>query len=102
MAKSEEVKKLQEKQGLKEEFIEFHKQEIIERCLDIESNRRLNDQEAREIILKSTKCKTSTDFQLLDKTRRNALIHKLYLKGLSIRQISRLTGISKKVVESNI
>ena len=82
----------------KEEFIEFHKQEKIERCLDIESNHRLNDREAREIILKSTKCKTSTDFQLLDKTKRNALIHKLYLKGLSIRQISRLTGISKKVV----
>lgn len=86
----------------KEEFINFHEQEVSERCLDIEENYRLTDREAIEIIYKVTKCKSLTEIQNLDRIKRNSLIRKLYLKGLSIRQISRLTGISKKIVETNI
>ena len=86
----------------KEEFIKFHEQESSEHCLDIEENYRLTDQEALEIIHKITKCKNSTEIQKLEKTKRNVFVHQLYLKGLSIRQICRLTGISKKIVETNI
>ena len=52
--------------------------------------------------LKVAKCKTISDFQTLDKMKRNLYIQKLFNKGLSIRQISRLTGVSKKIVETNI
>ena len=34
--------------------------------------------------------------------KRNYFIEKFYQQGLSIRQISRLTGVSRKVVENNI
>jgi len=41
-------------------------------------------------------------FSVLAAKDRNRHIQKLHDKGLSIRQISRLTGISKKIVERNI
>ena len=47
-----------------------------------------------------TVCHTSTsDFQGIDPKRRDKLLRKLKDRGLSIRQISRLTGISKGIVE---
>ena len=86
----------------KEQFIEFHKEENSDNCLEIENNFRLTDDEAKKIIYNVTKCKSIAEFQLLDKVKRNLYIEKLFLKGLSIRQISRLTGVSKKIVETNI
>ena len=55
--------------------------------------------EAKRIIKKHSKCETATDFQLLDIKERNKCIKKFKEKGVSIRQISRLTGISKGIVE---
>ena len=40
-----------------------------------------------------------SEFQLLEIARRDEYIKKLRKHGLSIRQISRLTGISKGVIE---
>lgn len=68
----------------------------------MEDRFRLTDEEAKALIIKISKCKTVGEFQLLDSAMRNSCIHKLHDKGLSIRQISRLTGLSKKIVERNI
>lgn len=86
----------------KEQFLDYHKEENADHCLELEEHFRLTDNEAKAMIVKIAKCKTVGDFQLLDRATRNACIHKLHDKGLSIRQISRLTGISKKIVELNI
>lgn len=44
--------------------------------------------------------KNISEFQRLDKNRRNSLIKELKMtKGISIRQISRITGISKNIIE---
>ena len=40
-----------------------------------------------------------SELQLLERARRDEYIKKLRKHGLSIRQISRLTGISKSVIE---
>ena len=86
----------------KEQFIEFNNEFNDDVCLDISNNDfRLNDDEALKIILKTCRCKSVSDFQKFDKIKRNYYIGKFYQKGLSIRQISRLTGLSRKVVENN-
>ena len=85
-----------------EQFIEFNNEFNDDVCLDISNNDfRLNDDEALKIILKTCRCKSVSDFQKFDKIKRNYYIGKFYQKGLSIRQISRLTGLSRKVVENN-
>lgn len=85
-----------------EQFIDYHAEENDDHCLEMEENFRWTDDEAKAMIKKIAKCETVGDFQLLDKETRNACIYKLHDKGLSIRQISRLTGISKKIVERYI
>jgi len=86
----------------KDQFIAYHNEENEDKCLELEEHFRLTDNEAKKLIAKITKCKSVAEFQLLDIAQRNAYIHKLHKHGLSIRQISRLTGISKKIIELNI
>ena len=86
----------------KEQFIDFHREENTDQCLDITDNFRMTDEEAKILIRRIAKCDSATDFQLLDREKRGLYIQKLHKKGISIRQISRLTGISKKIIERNI
>ena len=47
-----------------------------------------------------TGCNNMSELQLLEITRRDECIKELRKHGLSIRQISRLTGISKGIIEN--
>jgi predicted transposase YdaD len=59
---------------------------------------RLSDIDAKRVIQKISKCENATEFQALEKKQRDKYIKRLKEKGLSIRQISRLTGISFAIV----
>ena len=84
----------------KGEFIEFNNEVNQDICLEIEDMYfRLSDKDAADIIKKISKCENTTEFQLIEKKQRDKYIKKLRQKGLSIRQISRLTGVSKGVIE---
>ncbi|NLL46620.1 MAG: transposase [Clostridiales bacterium] len=79
---------------------EFHSEGSEDACLDIkERPYRLTDERAKEIVMKVSKCKNASEFQLLEIQMRNSCIRKMRKEGLSIRQISRLTGVSKGIVE---
>lgn len=86
----------------KEQFTKFNNENNNEKCLDIMSNDKVNritDEEANKVIIKISKCETTADFQGLIIEKRNKYISKIKEKGVSIRQLSRLTGISKGVIE---
>lgn len=84
----------------KEKFIEFNNEENDDVCLEIEDiSFRMSDKDASEIIKKISKCENTTEFQLIEQKQRDKYIKRLKQKGLSIRQISRLTGVSKGIVE---
>lgn len=84
----------------REQFVEFHSQANEDKYLDMkERSFRLTDERAKEIIRKVTQCENASEFQRLEVKVRNSYIRQLRAAGLSIRQISRLTGISKGVVE---
>ena len=83
----------------KEEFVSFNSACNEDCCLDVDEQRfRLNDNEARAIIKDISKCDGAIEFQQLAKDKRDSYIEKLKQEGLSIRQISRLTGVSFGVV----
>lgn len=84
-----------------EQFAEFNCQLSSDLCLDIVSSIpacRVTDEQAKEIINQYTKCKNVAEFQLLDIKVRDKYLKLLREKGLSIRQISRLTGVSFNIV----
>ena len=83
----------------KETFVEYHKERNEDKCLDIEEVCfRLSDADAKKEIKKISRCDNATEFQKLPQEKRDKYIGKLKEKGLSIRQISRLTGVSFAIV----
>ena len=83
----------------KEQFIDFNNEYNEDTCLEIEKdNFRFTDDEAGEIIFKISKCRTITQFQNLNIEKRDKYLKLLRDNGLSIRQISRLSGIGFNIV----
>lgn len=79
-------------------FKKFNQLKTNERCLDVEEKKRLTDQEALEIIVKTCKLSSEDEWQNIDRTTRDKHLSRLKQKGLSVRQISRLTGLNRGVV----
>jgi len=59
----------------------------------------MNDEDVKEIIQQSANVKTPTALQAMKKEERDAYLREIKLvKGVSTRQIARLTGISQSVI----
>jgi len=84
-----------------DEFISFSNEPNSDKCLEIILSKRnaVTDEQAKEIITKVSRCKSVAEFQSLEDIKKERFLKKIYDKGASIRQISRLTGISKGLVE---
>ncbi len=84
----------------KDQFVHLHNEQSQERILDItEDNFRITDAEAIIIVKEVCGTDRSDNFGGLDSPKRNLIIKRLREKGLSIRQISRVTGITKGTIE---
>jgi len=84
------------------EFVNFHNQQDDEKFLDIRDSKfRMTDVEAKLIMKEVSGAENTTDFLSLSIIDRNIFIKELKERGLSIRQISRVTGVSKGIVEKN-
>ena len=89
--------------GNPEYFIALHDKIPHEACMDIDQfSKRLPDDVAREIIFQVSKCCSTTEFQKLSISNRNQFIKVIHEKGVSIRQINRLAGISKGIIQKVI
>lgn len=85
----------------REEYVRYHKEKNDDQCLELSQNirRAVTDEQAREVIFKISRCRTVPEFQELGEAQKIRSIKKIHEKGVSIRQICRLTGISKGMVE---
>ena len=84
----------------KEVFEQFHNETTNDKCLDNEESSiiRVTDEQAQKIIYKYSKCSSPTEFQKIALKQREKYLIKFRENGLSIRQISRLTGVSFGIV----
>jgi len=80
----------------KEAFKTFNNEKVFDICLDVEDKPKIKvtDEQAKKIIEKVTKCRNVAEFQMLSINNRDKYLKRLRESGLSIRQISRLTGTS--------
>ena len=81
-------------------FKEFHSADNQDRCLDYEQNVRLNDIGASNFIRSISGVQSPTEIQGFEKDKRNEVIKECKARGLSIRQIERLTGVSFGVIRT--
>ena len=81
-------------------FTEFVNQENNDKCIDISGSKQITDDDARRIIKKHFKIEHVTEIQNFDTNKRNACLRDLReTYGLSIRQIERLTGIGRGIIQ---
>ena len=85
----------------KDEFVSFNNEMTTDDFLDAENRQKIKvtDEQAQKTIEKYSKCKSIVEFQALDKRVRDKSLKIFKEKGLSIRQISRLTGTSYYLVQ---
>ena len=84
------------------EFVNLHNQQDVANILDVENKRfRMSDAEAKLIIKEVSGAESVTEFLSLSIGDRNKYIKQLKARGLSIRLISRATGVSKGIVEKS-
>ncbi|MDY6826843.1 MAG: transposase [Bacillota bacterium] len=79
---------------------EFNRQHNNDHCLEYNDGLRLNDQEAVNIVKTLFSVKNPAEIKGFGKFEKERAIKKLKAKGLSIRQIERLTGISFAVIRN--
>lgn len=80
-------------------YIEYIHQPNDDQCLGDTVKVRKSDNEVREFLFQLGISNKST-LQQMDKLNRNEILTKLKaMKGVSLRQLSRITGISKSVIQ---
>lgn len=86
------------------ELIDFVSQDNEDTCLDVDTSsfRRLTDEDAREVILDVCGCSSVADFQALSKPEQHAAVTAMTSSGISLRQASRLTGLSIGVIRGHL
>ncbi len=81
-------------------FIEYMHIENDDECLEIREIRQMADNDASKLIKDHCKVGHGMDLQKLDMKIRNAYLKELKEEyGLSIRQLERLTGISRGIIQ---
>lgn len=85
-------------------FLALHNEITDDNCLEINENTkiRVTEEKAQMIFQKITKCKNEGVFLGLSNELQQKYIRELYKFGLSIRQITVLTGVTKRIVEKQI
>jgi hypothetical protein len=83
------------------EFMRYNNISNSDEFLDIEGEKlpRQTEEQAKDIVKKETGCDTVSSFQALPKEIRKEHLRKLRSQGISIRQLSRLTGESRGVIQ---
>lgn len=82
-----------------EEFIKFNNTVNKDYCLEYEPITRMDDSEARQIIQDIAGIKDAYEVQYFERTQRDNIIREIKkVDKISIRQISRITGISYNTV----
>lgn len=82
-----------------EEIVEFSSQKTKIPHMEEAEARRITDKEAISIVRRISKCSSAIELAGLDNKRRDKLIKKAIKKGVSIRQLSRISGVNKSAIE---
>ena len=84
------------------DFKDYNERVTDEKFLDINDRKRISDKTAIDLIKKKYKVVFSLDLQSFEIEKRAKVVRFLLNKGLSARQIVRVTGISRYFIEKLI
>ena len=84
-----------------EQFIAFHDEPTARSVMEINETNHfyLTEEQARNIIVKLCGARNASEFQRLNQTEQMKTIVLARKKGASVRQLNRLTGLSRGMIE---
>ncbi len=86
----------------KDQFLAYHNELNQDNCLEYLASNKFNDLEAREAMCKIAHLNNIDEIQGFAKASRDGILRNIKAKSnFSIRQIARITGISRRVVEES-
>ena len=85
--------------GGSERFPDFMNCGSEQECLDIRERKRMRDEDARQLIIEYCNVSSGTQLQQWNRKERDTAIKKLKELGISVRQLERLTGINRGVIQ---
>ena len=85
--------------GSRKALKEYVLEKNNDQCLEADSSHKLSESEALQEAMRITGGENPLQVALYPKDKRNTLIAQMKKAGLSIRQISRLTGINRNIVQ---
>ena len=83
----------------REKLLLFLQTPVVEQHMEYFTWNRIPDSEALNLIKNLTGCSGPGEFQKVDIETRDSFLYELLKTGMSIRQLSRLTGVSRRVIE---
>lgn len=92
------IKGMYNEKNLKEYIYQKNEDQCME--MDETNRKRVTDEEARQLISKELGGVIPAIGKAKERKGLNSSINRLIRAGISIRQLSRLTGISKKIIEN--
>ena len=93
-----ELDLIHERLGSFEQYHHFIEADNEDSCLEYEAEKH-DDDWAKSILRKELRIKSGMDLQKYDKKMRNEALVNLRKKGLTIKQIERLTGINRNIIQ---
>lgn len=85
--------------GSKKLLLDFICSENDDECMDIHKIHFLNEQEVTSMVIELSGLQNPLEVAHMDKKQRNLLFVKLKKEGASIRQISRVTGVNRNIIQ---
>ncbi len=83
----------------REQFAECHSEGGDEKCLELCAVKRVRDSIKEAIIKAISQCSNVDEYQALSLKKRDSCLTQINEKGLTVRQIERLTVINRGVVQ---
>lgn len=86
--------------GGKQRFVEFHKTLSSDELMDTDKSDRSSDTDASRMIQSALDGRSATDLMAMEAAERTKLLRELKaLPGVSLRQIARLTGLDRNIIQ---
>ena len=82
-----------------EAYREFIRADNEDECMEDRQETKYADGKARGVLCECLGVRTGADLQKMERKERNEALRKLKEHGLSVRQIERLTGISRNIIQ---
>ena len=80
-------------------LIEYFLTENTDSCLEVETSHIIKEDEALRKIQKVTGLSNPLDISKLSKESRNDMLSRIKKEGIPVRQLSRLTGIDRNIIQ---